>query len=90
MYYTYVLFSEVDRSLYTGYTSNLTRRFRDHCAGRADSTRNRRPLKLIYYEAYLTSEEALRRERYLKGGNGRGILKRQLELTLRRLNYRFI
>lgn len=90
MFYVYVLFSEVDRCLYTGYSSDLRKRWKDHCAGRADSTRDRRPLRLIYYEAYLTPEEALRREKYLKGGNGREILKKQLVITLSRLNYRFL
>lgn len=88
MFYVYVLFSEMDQCLYTGYTANLQKRFKDHCAGHALSTRNRRPLRLIYYEAYLTDAEALRRERYLKGGNGRGQLKKQLEFTLKKLGYR--
>jgi putative endonuclease len=89
MYYVYVLFSEVDRMLYTGSTKDLRRRWKDHCAGRADATRDRRPLKVIYYEAYLTQFEAESRERYLKGGNGRAQLKKQLFVTLDRMNYRF-
>ncbi len=90
MFYVYVLFSDRDHRLYTGFTRDIQRRYKDHCAGRADSTRDRRPLQLIYYEAYPSIVEAERRERYLKGGNGRGQLKRQLELTLKRLGYRFI
>ena len=90
MFYVYVLFSEADRMLYTGYSANLRQRFRDHCAGRADSTKSRRPLRLIYYEAYLTKYEAERREKYLKGGNGRALLKRQLSVTLSELSYRFL
>lgn len=89
MHYVYVLFSEVDRMLYVGSTRDLRRRWKDHCAGRADSTKNRRPLKIIYYESYPTMFEALRRERYLKGGQGRAQLKQQLSLTLQKLNYRF-
>lgn len=90
MFYVYVLFSEVDRMLYVGYSVDLRRRWKDHCAGRADATKNRRPLRLIYYESYLTSEDAQRREKYLKGGNGRAQLKIQLSLILKRLNYRFL
>lgn len=90
MFYVYVLFSDTDRCLYVGFTRNLTQRFKDHCAGRADSTRDRRPLRLIHYEAYLTEAEATRRERYLKGGNGRAQLKIQLSDTLRKFNYRFL
>ena len=90
MHYVYVLFSEVDRALYTGSTKDLRQRWKDHCAGRADATKNRRPLKLIYYEAYPTKFEAERREKYLKGGNGREQIKRQLSMTLKKLGYRFL
>ena len=90
MHYVYVLFSEVDRMLYVGSTKDLRQRWKDHCAGRADSTKNRRPLRLIYYEAHPTRYEAERREKYLKGGNGRAQLKQQLAATLARLNYRFL
>lgn len=90
MHYVYVLFSEVDRMLYVESTKDLRQRWKDHCAGRADSTKSRRPLRILYYEAYPSQYEAERRERYLKVGNGRGQLKRQLSVTLTRLNYRFM
>jgi len=48
-YYTYVLKSEKDGKLYTGYTKNLKQRFELHQKGRVSSTKNRRPLKLVYY-----------------------------------------
>lgn len=89
MHYVYVLFSEVDRMLYVGSTKDLRKRWKDHCAGRADATKDRRPLRVIYYEAYPTQYEAERREKYLKGGNGRGQLKKQLSVTLEKVNYRF-
>lgn len=88
MFYTYVLFSHRDRRLYIGFTANLERRFEDHLCGRVESTRDRRPLELIYYEAYPSAVEAERRESYLKGGNGREVLKEQLRLTFERLHYR--
>jgi putative endonuclease len=90
MYYVYVLFSHRDSKLYTGYTTNLRKRYGEHQAGKSTSTKFRRPLQLIYYEAYLTSGEAERREKYLKGGNGRGQLKRQLSITLEDLEYGFL
>jgi putative endonuclease len=89
MHYVYVLFSEIDRMLYVGSTKDLRKRWKDHCAGRADATKDRRPLRVIYYEVYLTQYEAGRREKYLKGGNGRGQLKKQLSVTLEKVNYRF-
>ncbi|MEA3280150.1 MAG: GIY-YIG nuclease family protein [Thermodesulfobacteriota bacterium] len=54
MYYTYVLQSEVDRAFYVGYIKNLKLRFEKHNKGYIDSTKDRRPFKLIYYEACLT------------------------------------
>ncbi len=36
-------------------------------------------VKLIYYEAYILESDAKRREKYLKGGNGKESLKTQLK-----------
>ena len=66
MYYTYVLRSEVDNQFYVGYTKDLKLRFERHNRGYIASTKDRRPLKLIYYEACLTQQDALRREKYLR------------------------
>ena len=48
MYYTYVLQSEVDQQFYVGYSKDLKLRFERHNNGYIESTKNRRPLKLIY------------------------------------------
>ncbi|WP_045217751.1 GIY-YIG nuclease family protein [Desulfonatronovibrio magnus] len=66
MYYTYVLLSEADGNLYSGYTKNLKLRFKHHSKGKVPSTKDRRPLKLIYYEACINQEDATRREKYFK------------------------
>jgi len=66
MYYTYVLQSEKDGKFYTGYTQNLKLRFEEHCNGRVESTKDRRPLVLIYYEACLMQADATKREKYLR------------------------
>lgn len=56
-----------DGTLYAGWTTDLTRRVQAHNAGRgAKYTRSRRPVALVYYEAFGTREEALRREAALK------------------------
>jgi len=60
MYYTYVLLSKKDDKLYTGYTKDLKLRFKQHNNGQANSTKNRRPFILIYYEASLNQQDALR------------------------------
>lgn len=45
-----------------------------------NSTKLRRPLKLIYYEACLNQQDATRREKYLKSGNGKIYLKNRLRI----------
>ena len=78
MYYVYVLQSEIDGNLYTGYTSNLKRRFEEHNSGNVDSTKYRFPLSLIYYESCLNQQDATKREKYLKTTYGRRYLKNRL------------
>ena len=78
MHYTYVLYSESDREWYTGATSDLKARVREHAEGRVRSTAPRRPLVLAYYEACLNREDAFRREGYLKTGRGKRYLKQRL------------
>lgn len=89
MFFVYILFSTKDGKLYVGFTSDLGRRITEHYEGNVRATMHRRPLTLIYYEAYLSEEEAKRREKFLKGGKGRLQLKIQLAMTFKRFRYRF-
>ena len=82
MHYVYVLQSENDKKLYTGYTKNLKLRFEQHKKGLVNSTKNRRPLKLIYYEACLKQQDATHREKYLKTFYGKMFLKNRLKSYL--------
>ncbi len=77
-YYIYVLLSEKDNQFYTGYTSELNNRLILHNNGKVESTKNRRPLKLIYWEGCLNQQDATRREKYLKSGNGKIYLRNRL------------
>jgi len=77
-YYVYVLLSEKDNQFYTGYTSNLNNRIELHNEGKVESTKNRKPLKLIYWEGCLNQQDATRREKYLKSGNGKIYLRNRL------------
>lgn len=86
----YVLISKKDRKLYVGTTTNLHRRFEQHTKGEVKSTADRRPLTLIYYEVYADQVDANRREKYLKGGNGRSGLKIQLSSVLTRMDYKYL
>ena len=79
MYYTYVLKSKKDGKMYTGFTKDLKLRFEQHEKGLVQSTRHRRPLELIYYEACLSEDDALHRERYLKTHYGKMFLKNRLK-----------
>jgi putative endonuclease len=78
MHYAYVLSSEKDRRFYTGTTSDLRNRLKQHAQGRVTSTEYRRPLRLAYYEACHSPDDAHRRERYLKSGRGGRYLKQKL------------
>ncbi|PIZ61483.1 excinuclease ABC subunit C, partial [Candidatus Shapirobacteria bacterium CG_4_10_14_0_2_um_filter_40_12] len=68
MYYVYVLQSLKDKKLYTGYSSDLKRRIIEHNQGLVASTKNRRPLKLVYYQAFESGADAGKEEKYLKSG----------------------
>lgn len=66
MHYTYIVRC-ADGSLYTGWTTDLTRRVAAHNAGSgAKYTRSRRPVTPVYHECFATKEEALRREFAIK------------------------
>ena len=82
MYYTYVLQSAKDRGFYTGYTKDLKLRFRHHNDGLVESTKDRRPFKLIYYEACIDRADAAKREKYLKSYHGKIYLRRRLKSYL--------
>ncbi len=71
VHYVYLLQSRRDRGLYTAYTQDPCRRFGEHNCGKIASTRKRRPLRLLSYEAYLLEADAKARERFLKSGAGR-------------------
>lgn len=77
-YYTYVLISEKDGNFYVGYTNDIQKRISEHNNGTVNSTKNRLPLKLVYWEACLNQSDALRREKYLKTAWGKRNIKNRL------------
>ena len=79
MYYTYVLLIEKDDKFYIGFSKDVKLRFKQHQEGSVESTRSRRPLKLIYYEACISPKDALMREKYLKTHYGRLFLHKRLK-----------
>ncbi len=82
MYFVYILKSKKDNNLYIGYTSNLKKRFLEHQSGKVKSTNPRRPFELIFYEAYKSSKDAKRREKYFKTSKGKTSIKTMLVYSL--------
>jgi putative endonuclease len=85
-YYVYILWSKVDNQFYTGYTKDIINRLNEHNNGHVVSTKNRRPLELIYWEGCLNQQDATRREKYLKSGNGKIYIKNRLKKYLESIN----
>lgn len=81
-FYTYILQSLKDNSLYIGYTSDLKKRFEKHNSGTNLATKPHIPYKLIFYEAFLNKVDAKNREKYLKDGYGRKTIKALLKRYL--------
>lgn len=66
MNYTYMVRCR-DGSLYTGWTTDVERRIKEHNEGKgAKYTHSRRPVELVYYEIFETKVEAMRREYAIK------------------------
>lgn len=78
MYYLYIL-KLIDNKIYTGSTKNLRSRVTEHKKGKVKSTKNKRPIKLIHYEAYILKSDATRRERFLKSTEGKRLLRQQIK-----------
>ena len=66
MKFTYIVECS-DGTLYTGWTNNLEKRIKSHNAGTgAKYTKSRLPVTLVYYEAFSTKQEAMKREYAVK------------------------
>ena len=63
---------------YTGQTSDLHQRLREHNAGKVPHTSKFIPWSIRSATAFADRERAVRFERYLKSGSGRAFLKRHL------------
>ena len=76
-FYVYILRCDIG-TFYTGTTNNLERRLEQHNNGKVYYTKNRLPIKLVYFEACLDKDDAYRRERYLKTGMGKRYIKNRI------------
>jgi putative endonuclease len=73
----YILKSTKDNKYYYGRTENISKRIKDHNAGKVRSTKGRRPLVLQYYEEFVSTQEARKRENYFKSIDGYNWLKKK-------------
>ncbi len=71
MYFVYVLWSLKLSKRYVGATEDVVKRFHEHNNGNNKFTKGGIPWILIHQEEYLTKTEALKRENFLKSGQGR-------------------
>ena len=81
-YYIYVLRSSKDNNFYVGFSEDLKSRFEQHNKGQVLSTKNRRPLMLVYSEVCLNKKDALHREKYLKTYHGKLFIRNRLKSYL--------
>jgi putative endonuclease len=70
-FYTYIIQSLIDNSLYKGHSMNIENRLSQHNAGKTKSIKSKIPFKLIYFEEFNSRKEAIDRERYFKSAAGR-------------------
>ncbi len=73
--FVYILISEKDGTLYVGCTKNLKNRLRGHNAGNVRSTKSKIPWKIIRSEEYESLSIASKREKFLKSGLGRRVVR---------------
>ena len=67
MYYVYLIECK-DGTLYTGITTDIQRRFKEHRLGRGGSyTRSKKVKKVLYTEEHKDRSSALKRETEIKG-----------------------
>ncbi len=79
MYFVYLLECS-DKSIYTGITTDIKRRFEEHRSGKGGHfTRSRKVTKVLYTEEQPSRSEALKREAQIKSWSR----PKKLELVLK-------
>ena len=71
MFYVYILRAERSGRYYIGYSENPEARLAEHNSGKVTSTRDHRPWMKVYQEEFLTKQQAVQRERYIKSMKSR-------------------
>jgi len=66
------------KKLYVGFSADLKSRLDRHNKKMVPSTRPYTPWQIIFFEAYLNKNDALRREKYLKTSKGKTTIRSML------------
>ena len=86
MYQVYLLKSQKNNSLYIGYTKDIKQRLEKHNAGLVEYIRKYLPWTLIYYESFISLEDAKKREKSLKYfGKAYSQLKNRISSSLKKV-----
>lgn len=80
-FYLYVLRSLKQDWHYVGISHDLYERLRRHNEGRVISTKVKRPYAVAHYEIFASYTDARKREKFLKSGKGRIVLKELLKIN---------
>lgn len=78
MYFVYIIRSTKDKTLYTGWTTNIKTRLRDHNNGKVFHTSKHSPFKIIWIGIFVDKYKAIAFENYLKSGSGIAFRNRHL------------
>lgn len=83
MYYVYLLKSQRRNIFYIGYTKSIEKRLREHNEGLIGYTKRYHPWDLVYYESFVSLEDAKTREKALKSfGRAYTQLKKRIKNSL--------
>jgi len=71
-----------NKKIYIGRTDDLKRRIKEHYNKKVWTTKRMKRVELIFYEAFKSKKDAIRRERYFKTTKGKKALKIMLKESL--------
>lgn len=76
MYYVYTLKSKIADQVYTGFTTNLDKRLKEHNSGKSVHTNKFRPWDIVTAIRFGDEQKARDFEKYLKTGSGIGFSRK--------------
>jgi putative endonuclease len=83
MYFVYIIQSEIDNSLYIGFSKDVFERLKGHNSGKTAYTKRKMPWKLVYFEQFENKTDALKREKFLKSQKNRDFYENLIKTMVR-------